>query len=326
MDNFDAGDIIAGPAIIKYDGKTYYTTEDISVQITKTFRERNTSAFGTIGQTLLDCTAEITFTPVPDVNYLVAPGGSGSIAQGLLKNLLLNIGQRIYGGTDKPLVIQSIDGKEYTFARAAQTNIPTINTGAENDLIGEVTFTCLRANATAPFAANSIVEIDTVAFADTSFDPANAFSGHEIFHSRWGSTDIETTEGVEITFDFTLEDDVTNGGGIRDKGHTNTIINASFTPVGLTDAEYMDLVRPQSKGSEYDIVRGKQPAVQDLKLCNDPAFAEGILMTLKNAIVVSGNPVFGAATKRNGTVELIATKAFSAGVPQAQFAVEIISD
>src|SRR5690606_2508670 len=107
------------------------------------------------------------------------------------------IGASVFGATDKPLVIQTVDGKQITYAAAAVTRMPSLSLSATRQIHGEVEFTCLGTNNEAWTATGNLVEVASVAFADTGFDPAaiitQPYTGAWGVSAPWSS--IKTKEG-----------------------------------------------------------------------------------------------------------------------------------
>src|ERR1035437_9578876 len=107
--NFVPANFIAGPAIVTFDAQTFSTKNDITVKVARETFKVNSSRHGQIDERLKSYALEISFDPVGEVEALANYFPSG----------LADIGASICPAVDKPLVIQTLAGQAYTFARAA---------------------------------------------------------------------------------------------------------------------------------------------------------------------------------------------------------------
>lgn len=234
---------ILGPIIATLDSAVYYTESDLEVQFIKETKTRNLG--GTFGDnfddTLLDIRAEIRFRPSQWKN-----------TDKLFALLALRPGARVFGSSDKACVIQSItEGQKYTFPRAAITGLAGLGLGVTKDLLGEITITCLRANAKDLSDSESLVKVETSqSFADTSFDRTTLFDVP--FAVTYGEGDIldaaNTEDGVDISFDIGLEDVFSDQDGVFDMKVTGQRATATLKPMFLTEANLLALAKVQGEG------------------------------------------------------------------------------
>lgn len=307
----DASTTISGPAYVGFDGIVIYTEDDIEVNVRKEIRDHNVSGFGVIDHTLLDVIAEITFRPAQWLDAHLAKFYSCLSAQ---------IGSRIFGNTDKPITIQSItEGKSYTYSRGAITTPPALGLGVEKDLFGSITLTALKANATELSAANSVATIATSAFADTSFAEANLI--HVPYSVSWGLAPfaaIETEEGVDVSFDLSLEPVKTDAGGTIDMRVTDLSATASLTPTNLSHDDLLTLSQMQgtniARGSKLGRSTGK-----DLVIDGGSGAPK---VTLKRAIVLDTNIGFGVSRHLGGSHNFRSTRKITSGAAEAVAVVE----
>ncbi len=303
--SFDAANIIAGPAILTFNGATIYVEEDITVKVTKSLKTRKVANFGEVDDKLLDVIVEITFKPAQWKNLsLLFPYANTAI------------GARIFGTTDKNCVIQTLDGKTYTWSRCAITKMPNLGLGVGKDLLGEMTITGLKANATAAYAANSIVAIASNAFADTTFDPTTLLD--QPYALSWGLTPfnaIDTEDGIDVEFEIKTQDIRVDSAGLVDKMFMGVNCTARFTPIGLTEANFLTFLTTQGTG----VSRGASMA----GLGNDLiATGTGAVVTIYNATPPKeGTFRFSPSKQRLGQVSLVGRRKFTTGAPSAFFAV-----
>lgn len=237
---FDASTFIGGPAIVTLDGAVYYTEDDIEVTVKREQRARSVAAFGELGKVLLDVTAEIKFKPA-QFRYLDKMWPYFATARGT----------RIFGNTDKPCVIQSItEGLKYTWSRCAVTAMPSLSMGVQkSSLLGDMTITALKANATNLHAASSLVAEASQAFADTSFSPEYLFDvPYTIAYGGSPFAALDSLDGVDVSVDLKLEPCSTDQGGLGDMRLDDLTVKASFDPRGLSHANLLALQSPQGTG------------------------------------------------------------------------------
>lgn len=234
---------ILGPCIAKLDGATYYTEKDIKLTVTKSVKPRDPKgSFGSkFDATLTDVVVDVEIQPSMWANL-----------SKMFAILALLPGQRVFGGTDKPLVIQSItEGLEYTFSRAAVLEPPKLGLGIKKDLLGSMKIKCLHASATALSGANSIVALATsVAFTDTSFDRTKLFDVP--FGVTYGDGTIlsacDTEDGVEVDWDLDSKPLESDQMGIYDYKLAGAGAKASCMLAGITAAQYLSLQALQGTG------------------------------------------------------------------------------
>lgn len=294
--------IIGGPAIVTHNGATYYTDGNIDVKVTKTLKSRRVEGFGDIPEKIIDVKVEITFKPVEYKNLSL-----------MIPYLGLAMGTPIFGSTDKPVVIQSMtEGNKYTWSRGAVTKAPVLGLGVKKDLLGTMTITALKANATALSGAGSVVAIATNAFADTSFDVTKAIDRN--YTIAWGASPfdaIESEDGVIVTPEYEF-DPIMQSGQLGEMRLKNVKCKASFTPTNLTHANLLTLADLQAKASGTPLApTGANNLVITGPTTGDP------LVTLIKAYV--GDVGYRAGVKDHyaNTFNFIAARTFSSGAAAA---------
>lgn len=298
----DASLLIGGPAIVTHNGATIYVEKDIKVKVTKDLRRRSVAGFGSLPAKLDDVKVEITFQPSQFKNLNL-----------LIPYLSTAMGSRIFGNTDLPVVIQSMtEGKKYTFTRGAITKAPKIGLGVKKDNLGEMTITCLKANATELSGAGSVVAIATSSYTDTSFDVTTLFDLS--YAIAWGSSPfdaIEAEDGVEVETEYDLAPRLINGA-VVDMALTDLRVKASFTPVNLTHANLLTLQNYQA------IARGTALAPTNANnLVITGPISGSPLVTLVKAYVADVGVRFSVSDHGSDKVMFEAARTFSSGAAVA---------
>jgi hypothetical protein len=312
--------ILRGPAIVTFDSQKFYTKGDIKVNINLDTFEVDSSAYGKLDERTTQRKAEVSFTPV----------GEWEATTTLFPYRTMNIGTSIFTGTDKPLVIHTLDGKTLTFKAAAVTKCPDIIFSATKTRFGEVTFTCIGSDNTAWTVTDSLLAIASSAFSDTTLDPANIKT--EPIFGQWGTTSpwggalagdgFHTAEGFVISHDLSFQNLDIDSEGMIDMMLAKISLRAKAKPIGatitgafvaVTETDVITALKIQGAGN----LRGKSLAGSDLviKLAAD----NSVLFRLKGAALHDGDYEFGHAALRLGELEWVATRTLSAGVVQPLF-------
>src|SRR5579871_1168988 len=92
---------IHGPAIVVFNGVSYYFKAGLKGRIRRNLARIEVDAFGQIAEVAKDCIVELTGTPAGSIR-------AADLA-GQMPYLPSQIGQSIFGQTDTPLVVQTIN-------------------------------------------------------------------------------------------------------------------------------------------------------------------------------------------------------------------------
>lgn len=299
--------IITGPAFIEFDGGKFYSKGDIDTGLDLETFEILTSAHGKVDERVTNITANVSFEPAGEWEHLAVLYPYGSTIHGA----------SVFTGTDKPLKIHCLDGKLYTFKAAAVTQMPNITASATKTLLGQVRFTCLRADNSAWDTVDSFLTIaGSGASAETAFDPANIKT--QPYVVAWGGSSpwnaIETSEGVAVDFDLSLQPIQTDTNGIIDMRFERLAVMARMVPLNAAESDILTALKIQGSGAARG--RSLQSNSNDLTVTGT-----GVSITLKKAQLKTAGYRFGAITLRNGEVGFVATKEFVSGVGQPLFTV-----
>lgn len=289
--------IISGPAKVTFNGATFFSKGDIETDIDQETMELETSLHGKVDERVLNITGKISFEPAGEWESLSVVWPYGSYA----------IGASIFGSSDLPLVIHSLDGKTYTFAAAAITKMPNIICSTVKTLIGPIEFTAIRAKDTPWGTADSFLAIASSAFSETAFNPSDILT--QPYDLSWDTSptggapwdDFESLEGVVFEFPMSVTPVGTDRDGILDYRLQKLAAMARCIPIGPTTAEILTALKIQGSGA----ARGRS-----LNIARDfVADGTGVTVTLKNAGMKSGGYAFGQPPKnRNKEVTWVATK------------------
>jgi len=301
---------IHGPAVVLFNGVTYYFKEGLKCSLKRQRAKIEVDAFGQIAEVAKDCVVEFTGSPAGAIR-------SADLA-GQMPHLPANVGQSIFGATDTPLVVQTInDGAAITWSRGAISKYPSILLSATRGTLykGEMTFSCLMASTFAPTSSTAWKSIASAAFADRTFDPSTVRMAQYV--ASWGSTPpydaILSTDGFTLTPLIATENISVDNYGVVDIALKSVTGAAQFKPANLTEAQIDALIELQGAGA-----RLPGQAIGDGG--NDLVITSNLLVaTLKMAGAVDYELMYATGKLRAGEVAFGAATTFTGGTPNPVF-------
>lgn len=274
---FDPTTFIAGPAIVTYNGATYYSKGNIGLKINRETWDVLTSMHGRIDQRLKAISAEISFQPAGEVENLAK----------LFPYDAADIGASIFPAVDLPLVIWTLAGQKYTFARAALIKMPPLKLAATDTAFGEVTFLCLVKSNTAPTVEDAFVKIEVAAFADTTFSETTIKSPGYTAAYGTSFTAMESLNGFSVDLGMDIIRDYVDRIGLIGARLKSLTAAARFTPVGLTEALWHTLCVHDGAGA---LVPGESLSKSDTDLI---ITGTGLIVTIHKAGIQADALNFG---------------------------------
>jgi hypothetical protein len=306
---------IHGPAIVQFQGVSYYFKTGLKGVIKRTLAKINVDAFGQIAEVAKDCVVEFTGTPAGAVR------GADLAAQ--MPYLPSNIGQSIFGATDVPLTIQTInDGAAITWQRGAISKYAPILLSASRGTIyqGDMTFSCLMASNFNPTAPTAWKTITQSAFRDTTFDPATIQPAE--YTAAWGSVApyncMIAQDGFLLSPSIATENISVDNYGIIDMALKSVGGEVRFKPANLSEAQLDTLISLQGAAAML-------PGAVVGDGGNDLVISSTRLVaTLKMAGAVDYGLLYATGRLRPGEVAFAAATTFSTGVPNPVFTFTVV--
>ncbi len=304
--------IVQGPCQITYDGSTFWSKGDVSLQPVFERFDVETSAFGKVDSRLKSKRYEVSFEPV------------GLVTSALIAVLwpygAFATGTSLFGATDRPLVICGRDGIRVTLVNAALTQMPSIRMGVGVTFAGQCKFTALLANATAVTATAAYLTIATSAVpAETGWAASDILTQPTV--GTWGSAPWDFFEvdspGWEITPSLKTQPVSTDGLGMVDMLMAGLEVTARAIPVGPTVAQILTAMTAAGElgssasaaGTELILRSGTTP--------------KAVTVTVYNAGMISSQLVWSAAAKRVSQCTWAATRTVTTSTADPLFAVAI---
>lgn len=300
--SFTPATFIAGPAIVTFDGQTFSTKGDITVKNSRETFDVNSSRHGLIDKRLKSYAIEISFQPVGEVEALTK----------YFPYTVADIGASIFSATDKPLVIQTLAGQAFTFARAAMIKMPALKLSATDTMFGDMTFLCILKSATDFITAGSLLGVAPVAFADTTFDETKITTpGYTAAYGLTPYSAMESLDGFSVEIGMDIIRDYVDRFGIVGARLKSLSATAKFTPIGLTEAQWATLV---NLDGATVVIPGQSVA----KAGTDLVITGGttplaISITLHKAGIVTDGLNFGEKP-RLGELDFVTKRTWTTGV------------
>jgi hypothetical protein len=303
MPSINRTTIITGPALVTFGGQTFWSKGDISYKLIVDRFAVETSVFGEVDGRIRDKRIEVSFEP--DGRF------TSALAAVLFPYAAASIGASIFGASDRALVIHGRDGVKLTVPNASLTSMPALRLGVGKTLQGNVTFTGLLKNSTAPEAAGAYYAI-----ASESYPGDTGWATSDIktlaYASAWGGSApwdaFLTQEGWEIAFGLQLSPQMVDGCGTVDMSLQALTVTATAIPVGpslaqLHTAMHENLALGSSMASANDLI----------------VSATGVYFSLANAGLIDMQAAWGSQSKRLGACQWQANRTVTTGVADPLF-------
>jgi hypothetical protein len=298
--------IIRGPAIVTYNGATFYSKDDIKLVTELETFDIEVSAYGKADERVKNRKMTVSFTPSGAWANLATLFPYGAAA----------IGSSVFG-SDTALAIQTLAGTLVTFAAAALTKMPSITASAAKTLLGPLEFTCLGKDNTAWGATGSVYTVASNAFSDTSFVESAIITAP--YTVAWGSTapwnSLATQDGVTVDFDLGLKPVETDSEGLVDLTCEKLVVTARLKPAGLTESQVLAALALQGTGAARG--RSLNAGGQTLTIASGSSPS----IVLNGANLKSARQLFGPAALRVDELAFVATRTFASGAAQPLFTV-----
>lgn len=293
MATIDRANILKGPAKAVWDSATILFGEDFSVDLVTEQFDVNSNSHGRVGRRWKNRYIEIKGVPLM-WNDLTK----------LFPYATKNIGDALFGATDKPMVITPRNGAPLTVANVMPFALAGLSLHAAKPIMRSMTFRGLCANASDPALAASFFSFGVVGadVALTGLDLTKIPKG--LYSAVMNAVTYRGEEGFDIDFNLGLEPDHEQGLHINYRV-TELEAASKFMPAGLTEANYATLM------GWGGIAQGDEYASYDLVISG--AASGYPVVTLSKMQPQGGGVRYGARPLRNGEVQLASIRQVTAG-------------
>jgi hypothetical protein len=261
---------------------------------------------GLIDRRQKSLSAEVSFTPVGQIENISKyfPYAVG------------DIGKSIFAASDKSLVIHTLAGIKYTYARAALIKMPTLKCAATDTFFGDMTFLCILKSNVDPATADAFLNVETTAFSDATFDETKISSpGYTAAYGASPYDALEALDGFAVEISMEIIRDYVDRYGIVAARLKSLAASAKFTPVGLTEAQWATLMALDGASA---IIPGQSVAKADTDLIITGGADPAVSLTIHNAGINAAALAFGDAA-RLGELEFASKRTWTAGAANPLF-------
>jgi hypothetical protein len=317
--------IVKGPAKLVYNSVTYYTPDDVSVQIDDGAVDINSSMFGPKADRLVvNPKVTVQFTPHALISTGPAAVSRVNAMTGLIPAIFTNgfYGTQYLGGSGTELALQiwSSNGELVTVNNAIITQPPSLMFSADKPIFGQCTITGICKTTSSDInlgAANSLLDV-----AASQADPGLAFLGvpnylqrryRGALGSQTGFTEIWPEGGWQVQFTPQWRERQIQGLTV-DFELVGMEIIASCVPTGPTMSQIINLVGiggdNGASWAQGALMSGQQ-STHNLTIV-DPSDSS-VPVTLNKPIIRSPGFKFGHESLRNGEIQFVSTLRLSSG-------------
>lgn len=313
MSNPILPNIIIGPAIVTWNGKSYYSKAGITAEFKRDTFTIETDFDGTIDERMKTQMTEVSFQPDGQISNLSK----------YFPYAATDIGKSIFGATVLPLVIQTKfggagnTGQTITYPRAALSKLPQLRLRPTDTLFGDMTFTCLGVPSVQPNTANVWQAIADAAFADATFDETAIIT--DTYSAAYGGSPYNTMgsmAGFEVNITAGTETITADDFGIVDMVLKSLTATAKFAPSNLTEAQVYALLANQGSGYVFP---GQSLAKSntDLVISGSGNATHTLTVTIKNAGPKQGGFLYSTSKHRFEAVEFTSKRVWTSGAAGA---------
>jgi len=307
--------IITGPAIITWNGNSYYFKGDISNPVKReTFKAEVNGA--ELDERMKSQIAEVSGQPASQLDAMGKywPYGVAKIGQPLFN-----------AGALLPLVIIPLVGEQITYPNAALTKCPDITLSASKDaLYGEMTWTCLGDPTKAPTDAAYFRTLAASTFADTTFNENQNFS--DLYTAAWGASPYDamlSIDGFVISCGMKAWNADVDNVGIANMILQSMSVTAKFKPANLTEAQIDTLLNTQ--GADAIPIGGSLAGAETDLVISGSGGAGTLVATLKAVGPKESLLQYSTTRLRQGEIAFVQRRTWTGGVANELFNLSLVS-
>lgn len=320
----DRTTVVAGPAIILWKSEYFYTEGDITLATKLDTDDINTALYGPYDKIITGRSVKATFTP----NQFTEAGFPL-----LWPYFSFAPNQSLFGATDAPLVIQTVNGKKISIIAAAITKMPSLKLSTKGNIIGDVEFSGVTGKTMDWADANSLIKVENNDWADPgSFLPAKVLN--QVYRASWATTgawsSFTAKEGFNIDFALKFREEIPDAFGMIDAyfQSIDATVKCKPYPAGSTPVAENDILTSlgiQGAGSARGKSLSTLASAHDLVITGDEGAAQPtkrkLALTITKAAITDSNLLFSLDNNRNGEVSWSASRVFSGNsmLPLAAF-------
>jgi hypothetical protein len=292
--SFDRTTLLKSPGKLVHDSASIFSEGDIVTQIITEFFPVETSAHGVVDQRVKDRMLKIALTPK-----------SWTDLTKLFPYATKQIGDTLFGASDKAAVITPRNGGVLTVANAMLTKLPSILLAGTKPILGAMEFTGLVANNSDAATVANFLGFGSPATGTALSGFSLATIPNGLYSAVWNGVTIRSSSGFAIEFNLGLEpDNDVDGEPTLNFRVVSLDATVKFTPAGMTEANFLTLLA-LNKGI------GAAPTKSDIVITG--ASSGMPIVTIANCFVESSNVGHGKTVARTGEVTLRSIRTETSG-------------
>src|SRR6266404_63490 len=311
--------IIVGPAIVTWNGKSFYSKAGIKADFKRNTFKIETDFDGEIDERVKTQVTEVSLQPdgqISDLNKYF-PYAVGAI------------GKSIFGAAALPLFVRtkfcgaSNSGQTITYPRAAVSKLPQLRLKPTDTLFGDMTFSCLGVPTVQPNTATAWQTIADSAFADATFDETKIVT--DIYTAAYGSAPynaIGSMAGFEVDTAMATEIITADDFGVVDMILKSLTVTAKFAPGNLTQAQVSALLNAQDTGYVFP-GQSLSKSNTDLVITGSGNNGLTLTVTVKNAGPKQAVFMYSTGKHRFDAVEFTSKRTWTSGAANALFTLAV---
>jgi hypothetical protein len=314
--------VIVGPAIVTWNGYSYYFKSGLKSEFKRETFKIETDFDGAIDERMKAQMMEISGTPV---GMISSSGLSAMFPYGVSA-----IGKSVFSASDEPLVIVTKfggtgnAGQTITYPRGALTKLPKLKLSPVATALGDITFTCLGDPSVQPNTATAWNTVASATFADTTFDESQIIT--DSYTAAYGSTPYNamgSMAGFEIDIAMALNTITADDFGVVDMILKELTASAKFAPSNLTETQVYTLLNLQNTGYIFPGV-SLSKANTNLVITGSGNGAHTLTATIYNAGPKQGGFMYSTANHRLDALEFTSKRTWTGGAANALFAFSVV--
>ena len=313
--------IIVGPAIVTWNGYSYYFKNGIKSEFKRETFFVETDFDGKIDERAKTQMTTVSGTPV---GMLSSAGISA-----MFPYAVSAIGKSIFGASNLPLIIVTKfggtgnNGQTITYPRAALSKLPQLRLKPSDTLFGDLAFTCLGDPTVQSNTANAWNTIASATFADTTFDETQIIT--DIYSAAYGSSPynaIGSMAGFEIEIAMETSAITADDFGVVDMILKSLAATAKFAPSNLTEVQVNTLLNQDGTGYIFP-GQSLSKANKDLVITGTGNAAHTLTCTIKNAGPKQAGYLYSTDKHRHEAIEFTSKRTWTSGVANALFSLSV---
>lgn len=296
----DRANLLRGPAYMVWDSATILFGEDFAVDLITEFFDVMSVSHGRVGRRIKNRYVEIKGVPLM-WNDLTK----------LYPYATKNVGDKMFGATDKAAVITPRNGRPLTVANVMPFALPGISLARDKPIMREGTWRGLVANASDPKLQASYFSFGSAGSDVAQLGLDLTKIPKSMYSAAYNAVTYRSEGGFEIDFNLGLEPDHEQGLHL-DYRFTEIEAACKFAPHALAEDAYATLM------GWNNVLIGDGPTAYALAISGETAGDP--VVTLTTMQVQSGGVRYGARPLRTGEVQLASVRTVTAGALNALWA------